>query len=60
MILSKGGIPLQIFRQVAGNILTLKTFSIKLTTILVGKPLYFPATCLKYNNFIGVFHYNLI
>ena len=37
----------------AGNILTLKPFSIKLTTILVGKPLYFPATCLKYNNFIG-------
>ena len=29
------------FRQLAGNILTLKRFSTKLTTILVGNPLTF-------------------
>ena len=39
MIISKGVSHYTYFRQVAGNILTLKRFSIKLTTILVGNPL---------------------
>ena len=50
--LSKGGVShYKYLRQFAGNILNLKRFSIKLTTILVFP--YSPATCLKYNKFIG-------
>ena len=48
--LSKGVSHYKYFRQLAGNSLTLKRFSIKLN-IVNGKP-YFMATCLKCNNFI--------
>ena len=37
--LIKGVSHYKYYRQVAGNILNLKRFSIKLTTILVGHPL---------------------
>ena len=33
--------------------LTLKRFYIKLTRLYWETP-YFPATCMKYNNFIGI------
>ena len=41
IILQGGTLRFKYFRQFGGNILTLKRFSIKLTTILVGNPLTF-------------------
>ena len=53
MIISKGGIPLQVFPASCRKYFNFKMIFYQVNYNFSGKPPYFPATCLKYNNFIG-------
>ena len=53
MIISKGGIPLQVFPASWRKYFNFKTIFYQVNYNFSGKPPCFPATCLKYNNFIG-------
>ena len=52
MIISKGGIPLQVFPASFQKYFKFKMILYQVNYNFSGKPPYFPATCLKYNNFI--------
>ena len=51
MIISKGGIPLQVFPASCRKYFNFKIIFYQVNYNFSGKPPYFPATCLKYNNY---------
>ena len=53
MIISKGVSHYKYFRQDAGKYFNFKTIFYQVSYNFSRKPPYFPATYLKYNNFIG-------
>ena len=50
---NKGGIPLNVFSATCRKYFSIKMIFYQVNYTFCGKPLYFPETCLKYNNFIG-------